>query len=50
MCNSIISEDPFSVRFVPDQYNTQQMFDKTADDCPAGLKFVPSWFVTSNMI
>ena len=50
MCNSIISEDPFSVRFVPDQYNTQQMCDKTADDCPAALKFVPNWFITSKMI
>ena len=24
--------------------------DKTVDDCLAALKFVPDWFVTSNMI
>ena len=38
MCNSIICEDPFSVRYVPDQYKTQQMRDKAVDDCLGALE------------
>ena len=50
MCNSIISEDPFSLSYVPDQYKTEQMFDKAVDNCLAALEFVPDWFLTSKMI
>ena len=50
MCNSIICKDPFSIRYVRDQYKTHQMCDKTGDSCLAALKFVPDWFVTSKMI
>ena len=50
MCNSIIPEDPFSIRYVPDQHKNQQMCDKAVDDCLAASKFVPDWFVTSKMI
>ena len=50
MCDKIISDNPFSLRFVPDQYKTQQMCDKPVDDCLAALKLVSDWFVTSKMI
>ena len=50
MRDKIISDDPFSLGYVPDQYKTQQMCDKAVDDCLAALKFVPYWFVTSKMI
>ena len=40
MCNSIISEHPFSIRYVPDQCKSQQMCDKAVDDCQAALKSV----------
>ena len=50
MCNSIIFEDPFSIRYVPDPYKTQHMRDKAVDDCLAALKFLPNCFVTSKMI
>ena len=50
MCNSIISEDAFSIRYIPDQCKTQQMCDKAVDDCQVALKFVPDWFVLSKMI
>ena len=40
----------FFIRYVPDQYKTQQMCDKAVDDCLAALKFVPDWFVTSKMV
>ena len=47
MCNSIICEDPFSIRYDLDQYKTQQMCDKAVDDCLAALQFIPDWFVSS---
>ena len=50
MCNSIICEDPFSLRYVSDQYKIQQKCDKAVDDCLAALKFAPDWFVTSKKI
>ena len=50
MCNSIITEDPFSIRNGPDKYKTQHMCDKAVDDCLVTLKFVSDWFVTSKMI
>ena len=45
MCDKVISEDPFSIRYVPDQYKTKQMCDEAVDDCLAALEFVPDWFV-----
>ena len=50
MCDSVISEDPFSIRYVPDQYKTRQMWDEAVDDCLTALKFVPNWFVTSKTV
>ena len=50
MCNSIISENPFSITYVPDQYKTQQKCDKAVDDCLATLKFIPDWFATNKII
>ena len=41
----VISEDPFSIRYVPDQYKTKQMCDEAVDVCLAALEFVPDWFV-----
>ena len=38
ICNSIICEDPFSVRYVLGQYKTQQMRDKAVDDCLGALE------------
>ena len=50
MCDSIISEDPFSIRYVSDQYKTQQMCDEAVYGCLTALKFVPDWFLTSKII
>ena len=38
------------MRYIPDQYKTQQMCDEAVDDCLAALKFVPGQFVTSKII
>ena len=49
MRDRIISEDPFSKRYVPHQYKTKQICDSAVDDCLTALKFVLDWFVTSKM-
>ena len=49
MCNRMIS-DSFSLRYLPDQYKTEKMCDKAADDCLAALKFVPNWFVRNKIM
>ena len=45
-----ISGDSFAIRYVSDQYNTQQLCVEAVDDCLAALKFVPDWFATSKML
>ena len=49
-CVTIISENLSSIRYVPDEYKTQQIVDKAADDCLTSLKFLYDWFVTIIMI
>ena len=50
MCDSICSEDPFSIRYVTDQYKSRQTCDEDVNDCLTALKFIPGWFATSKMI
>ena len=50
MCDRVVSEDCFSIRYVPDQYKTQEMCNKAIDDFLSALKFVSDWFLTSKMI
>ena len=45
MCDRIVSDGPFSIRYVPDQYKAQQMCDEAVEDCLAALKFVPDWLL-----
>ena len=40
MCDRIISEDPFSIRYVSKKYITQQMCDEAVDDCLAKIIFL----------
>ena len=49
-CVTIISENLSSIRYVPDEYKTQQIVDKADDDCLTALIFLHDWFVTSIMI
>ena len=39
MCDRIISDDPFSIKYVPDQYKSQKMCDKAVDDGLAKICF-----------
>ena len=41
MCDKIISENPVSLKYVLDQYKTQQMCSKAVDDCLTTLKLIP---------
>ena len=50
MSDRITSDDPFSLRYVPNQYKAQQICNKAVHDCIAALKFIPDWFVTNKMI
>ena len=45
MCDRIVSDGPFSIRYVPDQYKAQQTCDEAVEDCLAALKFVPDWLL-----
>ena len=45
MCNSIITEDPFSIRNGPDKYKTQHMYDKAVDNCLAALKWLKNFLL-----
>ena len=49
-CDKVVSKNPFMVKYCLDRYNTQEMCDKTVDSFLPTLKFVPDWFVISNII
>ena len=50
MCDKIVSEDPFKLKYCHNRYKSQEMCDKVVDDSLPVLKFVPDWFVTSKVI
>ena len=50
MCDKVVSEDPFMLKYCLDRYNTQKMCDKAVDAFQPALKFVPGWLVTSKLI
>ena len=50
MCDKVVSKDPFMVKYCLDRYKTQEIRDKAVDAFLPTLKFVPDWFVLSNMI
>ena len=50
MRDKVISENPFMLKYCPDKYITQRIFDEAVDDFPPTLNFISDWFVTSKMI
>ena len=50
ICDRIVSENPFMLKYCHDRYKTQEMCDEAVDDCLSALKFVPDWFLTAKMI
>ena len=49
MCISLANDSPFTTKYVPDQYKTQEMFNIAADDHPDVLEFVPDHYMTQEM-
>ena len=50
MCNKIVSDDPFKLKYCHDRYKTQEMYNKVVDDFLPALKFVRDGFVKSKKI
>ena len=50
MCDKVVSEEPFMLKYCLDRYKTQEMHNKTVDACLLALKFVPNWFVKNKML
>ena len=48
MCDKIVSEDPFKLKYCHDKYKTYEMCNKTVDDFLPISIFVLDWFVTIN--
>ena len=50
MCDKIVSENPFMLKYFPCKYITQKICEEAVDNFLPTLSFVPDWFVTSKMI
>ena len=49
-CDEAVRMDPWLLKYVPDQYKTQEMCVKAVRDDPSSLGYVPDWFVTRERI
>ena len=49
MCDKIVSDDAFKLRYCYDRYKAQEMSTKAIDDFLEVLKFIPDQLVTSKM-
>ena len=49
MCEKVVENEPYSLRFVPDQYKAQWMCERTIEEDSYNLKFVPDHFKTQKM-
>ena len=50
MCNKVVSKETFMLKYCPDKYKTQKMWDKAVDSYLITLKFVPDWSVTNKIL
>ena len=50
VCDKIVFDDPFKLKYCHDKYKTQKMCAEAVDNCLPVLKFVPHWFVASKII
>ena len=46
MCDKIVCNGPFMLKYCLDRYKTQNICDKVVDDFLSTLKFVPDQFFT----
>ena len=50
ICDKIVSEYPFKLKYCHYRYKTQKVCEKAPDYFLLALKFLPDWFVTSKII
>ena len=50
MCASVVSQGLFMLVYCRNRYKTQKMCDEAVDGRLAALKFIPDWFVTSEIL
>ena len=50
LCDKIVSEDHFMLRYCHDKYKTQNVCDNAVYSCLLALENVTDWFATSKMI
>ena len=46
MCEKAIENEPYSLKFVPDQYKAQEMFERAVEKKSWLLENVPDLFMT----
>ena len=49
MCNEAVQSDPWTLKHVPDQYKTQEMYDEATKKSPCALCCVPDQYETQEM-
>ena len=49
MCNEAVESDPWTLKYVPDQYKTQEMCNEAVEKLPEVLGFVPDQYKTQEM-
>ena len=50
MCDKVVSKEPFMLKYCPDKYKSQEMFNKTVDFYLITLKVVPDRFVVNKKL
>ena len=49
MCDKAVGDNPSTIKYVLDQYKTQEMYDKAVDDNSSSMKYVPDQYNTQEM-
>ena len=47
MCDKVVSKEPIMLKYCPERYKIQTIYDKTVDACMS--PFVPNWLVMSKI-
>ena len=50
MCEKAVENEPYSLKFVPDHFKTEELCDQVVKDDSSSLQFVPDWFITQQQI
>ena len=50
MCEGAIEASSWQLKYVPDQYKTQEMCNKAVRDDPSTLRYVSNWLFTGEWV